>query len=167
MNNSNKIIISLLVANLIATIWFGYNSSDNPINQKPYEQSLNHQLPELITSTVKSELLDDFIKHFNAANYDGLYNMFGPVAKAQIPRENMDKEFGKLSKFFHSVKSGTFSFAEFSGQQGSSTIYVLNYTVKLSEKSDFGGIGELKIIISIDGDSYQVYGIRLNGSSNT
>ena len=167
MNNTNKIIISLLVANLAATIWFGNKSNNGNLNQKPYEQASNHQLPDLITDTVKQELLDTFIKHFNVANYSGLYDMFGPVAKAQIAREHMDKEFGKLAKFFHSVKSGSYSFAEFSGQQGSNIIYVLNYTVKLSEKSDFGEIGELKITIAIDGNNYQVYGIRLNGTSNT
>lgn len=166
MNNANKLIISLLVANLVATVWFKNNSHYVVSNQKPYEQASNHQLPDLITNTVKSSLLATFIKHFNEANYNGLYDMFGPVAKAQIAREDMDKEFVKLVKFFHGVKSGTFSFAEFSGQQGSMTIYVLNYTVKLSEKSDFGEIGALKITIAIDDNGYQVYGIRLNGTSS-
>ncbi|WNC67827.1 hypothetical protein RI845_15025 [Thalassotalea nanhaiensis] len=165
MNNSNKIIISLLVANLAATVWFGTNTTAVVSSQKPYEKASQHQLPDLINSSVKSEILNTFIKHFNSKNYDALYDMFGPVAKAQIPRKDMDVEFGKLTKYFHSVESGSFSFAEFSGQQGSSTVYVLNYTVNLSEKSDFGEIGTLKITIAIDGNEYQIYGIRLNGET--
>ena len=162
MNNSNKIIISLLVANLAATIWFGTNNTETVSSQKPYEKASQHQLPDLINNSVKSEILDKFITHFNSQDYDALYDMFGPVAKAQMPRKDMDVEFGKLAKFFHSVESGTFSFAEFSGQQGSTTIYVLNYTVNLSDKSEFGQIGTLKITIAIDSNEYQIYGIHLN-----
>lgn len=163
MNNSNKIIISLLVANLAATIWFGNKNSDLPQDLNPHEQVSNHQLPDLITTTIKSELLDTFITHFNAKDYDALYDMFGPVAKAQLEKEGVTKEFTKLTTLFHGLQSGTFSFSEFAGQQGSATYYVLNYTVKLSEKSDFGVIGDLKITVAIDGDHYQVYGILLNG----
>lgn len=165
MNNSNKIIISLLIANLAATIWFGTSKTEIVSSQKPYEKASQHQLPDLINNSIKSEILDTFIAHFNSKDYDALYDMFGPVARAQIPREDMDVEFGKLAKFFHSVESGSFSFAEFSGQQGSTTVYVLNYTVNLSEKSEFGQIGTLKVTIAIDGSEYQIYGIRLNGET--
>jgi hypothetical protein len=165
VNNSNKIIISLLVANLVATVWFGFNTTGVVSSQKPYEKASQHQLPNLINGSVKSEIISTFIKHFNSKNYDALYDMFGPVAKAQIPRKDMDVEFSKLTKLFHSVDSGSFSFAEFSGQQGSTTVYVLNYTVSLSEKSDFGKIGTLKVSIAIEGNEYQIYGIRLNGET--
>ncbi|QUM76805.1 hypothetical protein HWV00_11475 [Moritella sp. 24] len=163
MNNTNKTIISLLVANLTATIWFGVKDNDIPQNQNSHGQVSNHQLPELITATVKSELLDTFITHFNAKNYDALYEMFGPTAKAQVDKEVAKKEFIKLTALFHGIKNGTFSFSEFAAQQGNATFYILNYTVKLSEQGDFGVTGDLKITIAIEGDQYQIYGIHLNG----
>ncbi len=38
---------------------------------------------------------------------------------------------------------------------------MLHYAVKLSEKSTFGEIADLKITIAIEGNKYQIYGIRL------
>ena len=164
MNNPNKIIISLLVANLAATIWFGNNSNDSQPSQKPYEKASNHQLPDLITMSVKSELLDTFMKNFNSKNYSGLYEMLGPIAKLQTTKEDMGKEFGKLTKYFDSVNSGAFRFAEFSTQKGSRVIYVLNYSLKFSGKSNAKGTAKLKITIAIDGNNYQVYGLNVDGN---
>ncbi|MDK1286453.1 DUF3887 domain-containing protein [Pseudoalteromonas umbrosa] len=167
MNNSSKVIILLLIANLIATIWFGTKNSVTAVDVKPYEEASKHELPSFITEQVREDILNTFIEHFNAQDFDALYNMFGPVAKSQISKEKMDEEFSKLVRVFDKIEQGTYSFAELSGQQGSTTVYVLNYTVTLSEKSTFGGAGNLKITVAVDSNSYQIYGIFLHGNSNS
>ena len=167
MTSVNKVIISLLVANLIATVWFGLTPAKNPSSQIPMTESVKkHELPNVISSSVKAELLNTFIAHYNDQDYSSLYNMFGPVAQSQLSEEQMLIEFKKMTKFFGNVESGSFKFAEFSSQHGSSLVYILNYNVRLSDKSEFGENGDLKITIAVEGDDFQVYGIRLNGGMN-
>ena len=161
MNHSNKIIISLLTANLLATIWFGVSSNSPQSNQKPFEQAANHELPKVITDDIKEDILQRFKAFFNSQDYEGLYNMFGSVAKAQIPREKMDVEFKKLTNIFHSIEDGSYNYAEFLQRQGGTTVYILHYAVQLSEQSTIGNTGNLKIMIAIEGNNYQIYGIRL------
>ena len=92
--------------------------------------------------------------------------MFGPVAKAQFTKEAAQKEFQKLVKFFHSVESGVYTHSEFVNSKGNTNIYNMYYTVKLSDKSEFGTKGTLKITIALQGTEYQLYSIHLNSESN-
>lgn len=161
MQASHSVIILLLVANLVATVWFGLN--DVPASQpKQAAKAAVHELPSIVNSEVRGQLYDEFAKAFNAADYDALYNMFGPAAKAHFTKESAKTEFQKLTKFFHSVESGGFTHSELAGTQGNTNIYVLYYAVKLSESSEFGTSGTLKITIAVQGGEYQIYGIRLN-----
>ena len=165
MNKINAVIIMLLVANLTATIWFGGNENTSEV-QGTNEQVLHHELPPEISEGVRADLFETFTTNFNSANYDALYDMFGPVAKEQLVKEEIYNEFRKLTKFFHQIESGEFGMAEFSGQQGDTKVYVLNYPVKLSEKSEFGKSGVLKITVAANTEGFQVYGIYLHANTN-
>ncbi|WP_221801847.1 hypothetical protein [Oceanobacter mangrovi] len=113
MKASQSVIIILLVANLVATVWFGLNdrvTSTLSVSEKAAE----HELPSVVNSEERSRLYAQFAKAFNAQDYSALYNMFGPAARAQFSRESADAEFIKLNKYFGSVKDGAFTC---SGQQ--------------------------------------------------
>lgn len=161
MNQSSKIIISLLVANLVATVWFGISSNNTQSNQKSFEHKAKHDLPPVISNDVKSSIFQIFKNSFNSHNYENLYNMFGPLAKAQISREKMDVEFTKLTNLFHSIKDGKYDYAELMKRQGDTSVFILHYALQLSEKSTVGTIGDLKVTVVIEGNNYQIYGIRL------
>lgn len=161
MQVSQSVIILLLVANLVATVWFGLN--ENPTySPTQAEKAAEHELPSIINSEVRDNLYSEFMEAFNSSDYDALYNMFGPAAKAQFTKESAESEFRKLTKFFHSVENGGFTHSELAGTQGNTNIYVLYYAVMLSERSEFGTSGTLKITVAVQGGEYQVYGIMLN-----
>lgn len=164
VSSSQSVIIILLVANLAATFWFGLNKT-NPPAMSQAQQVATHELPQVVNSKVRDSLYKEFASAFNAEDYDALYEMFGPVAKAQIAREEMDSEFKKLVKYFSSVQSGGFTHSELAYTQGNTNVYVLYYTVKLPEESEFGSLGTLKITVAVQGDEFQVYGIRLNAET--
>ncbi len=161
MKVSQALVIILLVANLIATVWFGVKSTSNNENMQAKNTS-QHTLPKIITSEIKNELFDQFTLAFNSGDYKSMYNLMGPIARAQYPYEKAEEDFPKLIKFFHSVESGTFTYSELVKSQGDTNIYNLNYTVVLSEKSELGRNGNLRITILIQGDDHQVYGFHLN-----
>ncbi len=161
MKETQFVIVMLLVANLLATIWFGIKDGSEPVVTQ-MTNSTESQLPKIINSSVKSDIYEKFSSAFNVRDYDALYNMFGPTAQLQFSRESAQAEFEKLAKFFHSVERGSFSYSEHAGKQGNLDLYVLYYIVQLSEKSEFGTKGTLKVSVAVEGADYQIYGIFLN-----
>ncbi|MDP4530514.1 hypothetical protein Q9252_00085 [Marinobacter salarius] len=161
MQLAHSLIITLLLANLGATIWFGINKDSTPAVAQTTKNS-THELPSSVGPDVRQSLYEGFSEAFNSSDFDALYNMLGPVAQAEVSRETVDKEFKKLIKFFHSVKGGAYSHSELVGSKGNTNIYVLNYSVKLPESSEFGTQGTLTITLAVQNDGYQVYGIRLD-----
>jgi len=164
MKATQAVIIILLLANLGATIWFGTDNDIVPA-QNQFEKAAQHELPPIITKSVRKKIYQDFAVSFNSANYDGLYNLFGSGAKAQFSKDEAYSEFRKLNKYFHSVEDGAYTHSELAGAQGNTNYYMLYYAVKLSEKSEFGTKGTLKITIAVQGSDYQIYGIRLNAGN--
>jgi hypothetical protein len=157
----HSVIIILLVANLIATIWFGL--TDHPSNKSlSLNKEVEQELPSVITPEVRADLYSQFAKAFNASDYDAFYDMFGPVAKAQFTKESSDETLKKMVTYFHSAESGAYTHSELVRNQGDTKIYNMYYAVKLHESSVFGAKGVLKITIAVNGSEYQIYGMRLN-----
>ncbi len=161
MKVTQAVIIVLLLANLTATIWFGTNNDVVPA-QSQIEKAAQHELPPLISQSVRKQIYDDFAVLFNSGNYDGLYDLFGAGAKAQFSKDEAYVEFKKLNNFFHSVEEGAYTHSELAGAKGNTNYYVMYYAVKLSEKSEFGTKGILKVTIAVQDSNYQIYGIRLS-----
>jgi len=166
MKPIHSVIIILLAANLAATIWFG-TQSQNTISAKGKADTTVHNLPDAISSDVRKQLLEKFTVSFNNKDFDALYNMFGPAAKAQVTRESMDEQFNKLIKFFGAIEDGAFTHSELAKTQGSSKVYVLYYTVKLSKESQFGSTGNLRVTLAVQNNDFEVYGIYLNSDSHS
>ena len=133
-----------------------------PTAPAPVAQVAAPQLPAIITENVRNALMERFVSAFNDRDYDALYEMLGPAARTQIDREKTLSDFRKLAEYFHSVESGAFTHSQLSAQQGDMQIFTLNYSVRLSEESEFGTTARLTINLAIQGGSYQVFGIRLN-----
>lgn len=161
MQLTQTMIIILLLANLATTIWFGIDDDSVPAVAQTMESS-EHELPPNVSPDVRQALYEDFAEAFNSSDFDALYNLLGPVAQAEVSREAVDREFKKLIKFFHSVEGGAYSHSELVGSKGNTNIYVLNYSVKLPDRSEFGTQGTLTITLAVQNEGYQVYGIRLN-----
>jgi len=166
VQSTQSVIIILLVANLLATFWFGTQKAPPhaPAPTAPAAaQQPAQQLPEFLNEDVRNALLNQFITAFNNEDYAALYAMLGPAARTQIDEEETIEEFRKLAQFFHGVEEGAFTHASLTAAQGNTRVYTLNYLVKLPESSEFGVKGRLTITLAVQGDSFQVYGIRLNG----
>ena len=173
MQSSQAIIILLLIANLLATFWYGTQRqaappaaavAPAPGNAQGLVQGYTSpQLPAIISEDVRNGLLEQFITAFNSEDYAALYEMLGPAARTQIDEETTLEEFRKLAQYFHGVEEGAFTHAQLNAQQGNTFIYTLHYLVKLPESSEFGTKGRLTITLAVQGDAFQVFGIRLNG----
>ncbi len=161
MKASHAVIIVLLVANLVATIWFGFEN--RPLQrQSQIETIARHELPEIITDEIREQIFETFKTEFNSKNFDALYGMLGEVAKAQLTKEDAYSTFEKLVKYFHSIEDGAYTHTELIQTQGNTSVYKLHYSVKLSEKSELGTKGNLKVTIGVQGEEFQIYGVRMD-----
>ncbi|GAA0853899.1 hypothetical protein [Aliiglaciecola litoralis] len=161
MNPLNLLIIVLLILNLVATVWFGINQPQvQPI--EAVRNKITHNLPGVVNASVRKQLVDEYIKHFNSQNLDGLYAMFSPAAKAQFSKQKSDETFTKLITYFRSVRDGAFTHSEFVGANGDTKHFVLHYALKLDENSDFSQTGTLKVTIAVRGTEFEIYGIHMN-----
>ena len=165
MRTSNKIIILLVSLNLVATFFFGVVIYLTLTPSKPFEQTINRSIPDVISAQVKSDILDRFISYFNAEDYNSLYDMLGVKAKSQSSLDEKTIEFARFTQFFDKIKQGTFNNAKFVGKQGNSTLYALIYKIELTEHSQLGDSGKLKVTLEVideePNSSYQIVNFYL------
>lgn len=156
MNRGQVIIALLLVANLAATVWFGLNHhSHRALSDSPIKKD------QLIEPAERQRLFDQFQSAFNKHDYDTIYGMLGPLAKRKVDKATIKTEFEKLIRYFKRIESGTYTHSDRIESQDEFQAVTLNYRVRLSEKSEFGQKGSLKISLIIRNDHTEVYGIRL------
>lgn len=156
MKATQAVIIVLLVANLSATIWFGSNNRPEQIAVQQDETVL-HKLPESITPQVRQELMDRYKEAYNNEDADALYDMFGPVVKAQLSREEAAAKFESIFNMFGSIEGGAYVHSELESTQGDTKVFTLFYTVGLSDTQEFGNKGTLKVTVATQGSEYQIY----------
>lgn len=165
MRTSNKIIIFLVSLNLVATFFFGIVNYLTLTLPKPLEQTVNQDIPDVISTQVKSDILTRFIMYFNSEDHNSLYDMLGVNAKSQSSLDEKAIEFARFNQFFHKIKQGTFNNTKFVGQQGNATLYALIYDIELTEHSELGDSGKLKVTIEIADEepnsSYQIVNFYL------
>jgi hypothetical protein len=150
------LIVLLLAANLVATLWSRIDAAtgaDGDVAASP--------LPKIVSAELKEDLLDDFIDYFNDGDFDEIYDMLGPAARSQVDEDTLESRFEKLAELFDSIESGTYSHSLLVGTQGSTRIYQLYYSLRLSEDSELGPEGTLQITLAIEGEDYQIYDLSL------
>ena len=161
MQSSHIIIVSLLIANLSATIWFGVNKPVE-VNRSSYQGELNSSLPSILNENVRNSLYTNIKENFNNRDYDALYDVFGAASKAQMDKGEAIQVFEKLASYFVKIIDGAYSNSEFISQRGDTKYYKLNYAIKLSEESKFGQSGTLTVTVAIRNDGYEVYAFKIN-----
>ena len=152
------LIILLLAANLIVMLWSG---SDDHAADESAAGALAQPLPKIVSAELKEELLEEFIENFNDRDFDDIYAMLGPSARAQVDEEALETRFEKMAELFDSIEEGVYTHSLLVGTQGATRIYQLYYRLKLSEDSELGDAGTLQITLEIEGEDYQIYDLSL------
>ncbi|MDO6561021.1 hypothetical protein [Paraglaciecola chathamensis] len=160
MKSIYAVIIVLLVANLVATVWFGVTSQPVTSTQNKVENTL----PSHMTKNVRNKIYDQFVSRYNSRDYEAMYDIFSPSAKAQIDKNETFSTFLQLVDYFDSIVEGGYSHAEHLGTQGDLKQFKLFYSVKFSENSKFGTSGSLSITLAIRNDEYEVWGFNLRST---
>lgn len=158
------LIVLLLAANLVATLWSktGADAEDGAASA-----AIAPPLPKIVSAELKEDLLEEFIDHFNDGDFDDIYGMLGPAARAQVDERALESRFEKLADLFDSIEDGAYSHSLLVGTQGATRIYQLYYDLKLSEDSELGHEGTLQITLAIEGEDYQIYDLTLQVGAYT
>jgi hypothetical protein len=152
------LIALLLAANLVATLWSGRGAD---AADESAVSALSPPLPKIVSAELKEDLLEEFIDHFNDGDFDDIYDMLGPSARAQVSERVLESRFEKLADLFDSIEGGAYSHSLLVGMQGATRIYQLYYGLRLSGKSELGPEGTLQITLAIEGEDYQIYDLSL------
>ncbi|HEX5057540.1 MAG TPA: hypothetical protein VFX02_13720 [Gammaproteobacteria bacterium] len=152
------LIILLLAANLVAMLW---SDTDGHATDEAAAVAVAPPLPKIVSVELKEELLENFIEYFNDRDFDEIYTMLGPSARAQVDEDTLETRFEKLAKLFGSIENGAYSHSLLVGTQGATRIYQLYYQLKLSDDSELGDAGTLQITLEIEGEDYQIYDLSL------
>jgi len=160
MKSIYAVIIVLLVANLVATVWFGVTYQSVTTTQNKIENTL----PSHMNKSVRDKIYEQFVSPYNDRDYEAMYDLFSPSAKAQIDKKETFNTLRQLVDYFDSVTEGGYSHSEYIGSQGDLEQFKLFYKVKFSEKSKFGTSGSLSITLAIRDDEYEVWGFNLRSN---
>lgn len=105
---------------------------------------------ELLFSKVKTA--------YNNQNNDALYDLIGPIGRAQVSGAAAEQSLKHLHENLGKIKDGFYVQHQFSGKLGLYTHFALNFSVEYENAEK----GLATVTIIDDGESYQVYGIFFN-----
>jgi len=106
--------------------------------------------------------MDRYKEAYNNEDADALYDMFGPVVKAQLSKEEAAAKFEVIFNMFGSIEGGAYVHSELESTQGDTKVFTLFYTVGLSDTQEFGNKGTLKVTVATQGSEYQIYRLVLH-----
>lgn len=105
------------------------------------------------------ELLFTKVKEmYNSNANEELFDMLGPIGKAQVSKESAEKQLAYLYESLGKIRKGFFVQHQFVGKLGMYRHFALNFSVEY-EKAE-KGIATITVID--DGKEYQLYGLTFN-----
>lgn len=105
------------------------------------------------------ELLFEKIKAvYNDGQNDALYELIGPVGRAQVSKASTEQQLKYLYENLGKIEEAFFVQHQFASRIGSYKTFALNFSVKY-EKAE-KGLATITVID--DGSSYQVYSVMFN-----
>jgi len=105
------------------------------------------------------ELLFTKVKEaYNSNSNEELFEMLGPIGKAQISKESAEKQLAYLYESLGEIKEGFFVQHQFVSKLGMYRNFALNFSVEYEKAKR----GMVTITVIDDGKEYQLYGMMFN-----
>jgi hypothetical protein len=158
MSAATVLIIALLIGNLGLSAYIAFRPSPTPTAMPSKEIAT----PDIATDQAK-KLSGALIPLYNQKDIPALYDLFDPVAKVQITRDQVAAQIEKLATILGRIEDCAYSHATVAGIQEGRTYYTLHYKVSLS-----GGqlrAGNMTLTVVRNPDGLGLFGFFLNGSS--
>ncbi len=95
---------------------------------------------------------------YNEHNANALYQLMGPMGKAQISEETASLQMEPIFKSLGDIQNGFYVQHQFLGQLGLYKFFALNFSIKYEKAQK--GIATITVID--DGKSYQINGMTFN-----
>lgn len=115
-------------------------------------------LPDYLGSAEIELLFNNVKEAYNNEDFEELYELIGPIGRAQISKDTASEQLRFLYQNFGAIENGFFVQHQFIGKFGLYRTFALNFSVEFEEIER--GIAAITIID--DGSTYQVHGIILN-----
>ena len=111
------VITTLLVINLVGTLWMINKASEQPSKLISNSNS-QENLPDYLTKEIRNEIYKKYEAAYNSRDYDVMWNVFCDYAKSNLNENQFNKTYDNMLEIFPGIHNGVFTYYEFKGKQG-------------------------------------------------
>ena len=129
------------------------------------ETEIAKPLPGYVTRQVINELAHKIVEAHNSQDNEADWNLYGEYAKAQMNREQFNKDTLRVYDLFGPIVDVKYMYHDSGGNAGNLTFYNLYFKVNLTEHCKLSDTATMKVSIASDGSEIQLVGFRLDSDS--
>jgi hypothetical protein len=114
------------------------------------EHAADSALPQYLSEKRLASIAESVVEPFNAGDFDALYSVFDPAARAQISADTLKKQLDSLRPSIGKIETASYIGWQKIPSPGTLPMYQLQYSLKLSGGNY--GSGTLSVKVMDHGD---------------
>jgi hypothetical protein len=109
------------------------------------EHAVDSALPQYLSEKRLAGIAEGIVEPFNAGDFDGLYSVFDPAARAQLSADTLKKQLGSLRPSIGKIETASYVGWQKIPSPGTLPMYQLQYSLKLSGGDFVSGLLNVKV----------------------
>jgi hypothetical protein len=110
------------------------------------ERTADSALPPYLSEKRLASIAESIVEPFNAGDFDALYNVFDPAARAQISADTLRKQLDSLRPSIGKIEAASYMGWQKIPSPGTLPMYQLQYSLKLSGGNYASGSLSVKVM---------------------
>jgi hypothetical protein len=110
------------------------------------EHAVDSALPRYLSEKRLADIAESIVEPFNAGDFDGLYSIFDPAARAQLSVDTLKKQVSALRPAIGEIETASYVGWQKVASPGTLPIYQLQYSLKLSGGDYVSGSLSVKVM---------------------
>jgi retron-type reverse transcriptase len=110
------------------------------------EHVADSALPQYLSEKRLASIAESIVEPFNAGDFDALYNVFDPAARAQISADTLKKQLDSLRSSIGKIEAASYIGWQKIPSPGTLPMYQLQYSLKLSGGNYLSGSLSVKVM---------------------
>jgi hypothetical protein len=128
-----SLVVSLLIGGFLLLKTNGEHAADLP-------------LPHYLSEKRLAGIAESIVEPFNAGDFDALYSVFDPAARAQLSADTLKKQIDSLRPSIGKIETASYVGWQKIPSPGTLPMYQLQYSLKLSGGNYVSGTLSVKVM---------------------
>lgn len=153
------VILAAVLANIGLTLWFNLKPGSAPA---PVAETIQ-PLPDALNQRERNKIAEELLAAFNSDDHGKAYDLFGPIARIQLSREDIAASVASLKSAFVSIEEAEFYDYSVPSKTNLGTQFDLYYHVRFAPGGAYSK-GSMRVSTYYDGENIQLLGFHINGA---